>query len=128
MRPSRPDLFSGSVPSWVYPCLRIGFALVFLVRESSVLSPLVPLEHHRWVHGLDFAWSIAREPHLVSPLVPGLALGAWLCSALGYLRVGLALALLFGVRSRASAALLALSSYWLMFSDRFQYLHHLHLL
>jgi uncharacterized membrane protein YphA (DoxX/SURF4 family) len=122
------DLFSGSIGAWVYACLRIGFALVFLIRESSLLAPLVPLEHHRWVHGLDFSWSVAREPHLVSPLVPGLALGAGLCSALGYLRIGLAVMLLLGVRSRASAALLALVSYWLMFSDRFQYLHHLHLL
>jgi hypothetical protein len=128
MRGNRPELFSGSVRPEVYACLRIGFALVFLVRETNVLSPVVPLEHHRWVHGLDFSWSIAREPHLVSPLLPGLALGAGLCAALGYLRIGLASALLLGFYSRASAALLALVSYWLMLSDRFQYLHHLHLL
>jgi len=128
MRNSQRELFSGSVRPWVYPCLRIGFALVFLIRETSVLSPFVPLEHHRWVHGLDFSWSITRQPHLVSPMVMGLALGAGLCNALGYLRIGLAVALLLGVRSRASAALLALVSYWLMLSDRFQYLHHLHLL
>lgn len=128
MRISQRELFSGSVRPCVYAGLRIGFALVLLIRQSNVLAPFVPLEHHRWVHGLDFSWSIARQPHLVSPMVPGLALEAGLCNALTYVRTALAVLLLFGVRSRASAALLALVSYWLMFSDRFQYLHHLHLL
>jgi hypothetical protein len=121
-------LLSGSVTPWVYAYLRVGFALLLLVRQSDVLSPLLPLEHHRWVHGLDFSWSIAREPRLVSPMLPGLALGPSWNDALVYARTGLALTLLLGIGSRLSAALLALVSYWLMLSDRFQYLHHLHFL
>lgn len=121
-------VFSGRVDARVYALLRVGLALLLLVRQSDVLAPWLPLEHHRWVHGLDFSWSTAEEPHLVSPLVPGLALGATACTVLVYARTALACGLLVGVRSRWCAAGLALVSYWLMFSDRFQYLHHLHLL
>jgi hypothetical protein len=129
-RPFEPlgRAFSRTVDARVYALLRIGFALLLLVRQSDVLARWVPLDHHGWVHGLDFSWSVAREPHLVSPLVPGLALGPTACTVLVYVRTALACGLLVGLRSRWCAAGLAFVSYWLMFSDRFQYLHHLHLL
>jgi hypothetical protein len=121
-------IFKGDVNPWVYAWLRVAFALLLLVRHSSVLAPIVPLEHHRWVSGLEFEWSVAREPHLVSPLIAGLDLTRPATNLLAWVRTGLAALLLLGIRSRWSALALALVSYWLMLSDRFQYQHHLHLL
>jgi uncharacterized membrane protein YphA (DoxX/SURF4 family) len=116
------------VSSWVYAYLRVGFALLLLARQTSVLAPFLPLEHHGSGASLDFEWSAAREPHLVSPLVPGLALSQAACDALVWLRTALAGLLLLGVRSRWSALGLSCVSYWVMLSDRFQYQHHLHVL
>lgn len=122
------DLFQGETAAWIYPALRVALALVLLVRHSDVLSPIVFLQHHLWVKGLDFWWSIEASPPLVSPLVPGLGLSEGLNNALVVLRTGLALLLLVGVRSQRCALLLAVTSYALLLADRHRYFHHLHLL
>src|SRR4051794_36107344 len=120
--------FEGQVRPWIYVLLRVGLAGLLLVREADWLRPWLPLDHHRWVHGLDFSWSIRQAPYLSSPLIPGLALGPsatyWLVRA----RTLLALALLVGVRPRWSALLLSLTCYALLASDRYRYFHHLHVL
>jgi hypothetical protein len=121
-------LFAGSVPSWIYAVLRIGVATIFLVRHSDWLRPWLELEHHRFVHGLMFADSSAAAPELRSPLVPGLWLGPRALEILVYLRTGLALTLLLGVRARTSALLLFAVSYLIFLADRYRYYHHLQLL
>lgn len=121
-------LFEGAVPAWVYAAMRVGLALIFLVRHADWLRPWLYFEHHRSVHGLAFLDSSARPPVLSSPLVPGLALSVTVTRALVYARTGLSVLLLLGVRARASAALLAFISYLLLAADRYRYFHHLHLL
>jgi hypothetical protein len=121
-------LFRGQVSPWYYAALRIALAALFIVRHSDWLAPWFNLNHHRWVDGLDFSWSIERSPYLVSPLVPGLALGErstfWLVQA----RTALSFALLVGLRARLAAVLLVAASYALLAADRYRYFHHLHLL
>jgi hypothetical protein len=122
------DLFGGDVSPWIYAVLRIGLAAIFLVRHSDWLRPWLFLEHYRWVRSLDFLWSTSEPPYLVSPLWPGLALGATATLWLVYARTALSLSLLMGVRPRESAALLAAVSYTVFASDRYHYFHHLHFL
>jgi HTTM domain len=121
-------LFRGEVTPWVYVTLRVGLATIFLVRHSDWLRPWVFLDHHRWVNVLDFLWSSETPPYLVSPLVPGLVLGATITFWLVHTRTVLAVLLLLGVRAQLSAALLAVVSYLLFASDRYHYFHHLHFL
>lgn len=121
-------LFAGAVPAWVYPAMRVGLASIFLVRHADWLRPWLYFEHHRSVHGLAFLNSGALPPALSSPLVPGLVLSASVTRALVYARTALSVLLLLGVRARAAAALLALTSYSLLAADRYRYFHHLHLL
>jgi hypothetical protein len=120
--------FAGQVRSWIYVLLRIAFAGLLLIREADWLRPWLALDHQRWVHGLDFSWSIRQKPYLVSPLLPGFALGPgatyWLVRA----RTAVALALLIGVRPRSCALLLSLICYALLVADRYRYFHHLHVL
>ncbi len=121
-------LFVGSVASSVYGAMRIGIAAIFLVRHADWLRPWVFLEHHRFVRGLLFMDTSGVAPRLQSPLLPGLALGDTSTHALIYARTGLSVLLLFGVRARATAALLGVVSYLLFAADRYRYYHHLHLL
>lgn len=120
--------FEGEVPSWIYSVLRVGLAGLFLIRSGDWLRGVLPLDHHEWVHGFDFSWSIALDPALVSPLVPGLVLGAGATWLLLRLRVLLGAALLIGIWPGWAALVLGLSSYALMFADRYSYFHHLHVL
>jgi len=106
----------------------VSLALLLLVRSTDWLRPLLPLDHHNWVQGFDFSWSIAEAPYLVSPLVPGLVLGARATWLLVRLRAALALALLVGIRPAWTALSLAGVSYGLLFADRYRYFHHLHVL
>lgn len=122
------ETFSGQVSTWAYTILRVGFATLLLIRSADWLRPIIPLDHHNWVHGFDFAWSIAEAPYLVSPLIPGLILGVRATWWLLRLRVALALALLVGIRPAWTALALAVLSYALMFADRYRYFHHLHVL
>jgi hypothetical protein len=124
--------FAGSAdPGPLWLC-RTLIAAAALVRTSDVLRPLIELDHHRWVHGVEFApWAEGIEPpRLAVGLLPGLGVLATpvLASMLVVLRGGAALSLLVGLWPRASALLLGVSGYALMASDRFRYLHHLHLL
>jgi hypothetical protein len=120
--------FAGQVRSWIYLLLRVAFAALLLIREADWLRPWLSLDHQRWVHGLDFSWTIRQAPYLTSPLVPGFALGPsatyWLVRA----RTVLALALLVGLRPRWCALLLASVCYVLLAADRYRYFHHLHVL
>lgn len=118
-------IFSGETSIWIYPALRIALALIVLVRHTDWLEPLFALEHHTWVDGLDHRWSIESEPRLRSPLISGLDLGRVLNDALVYARLGLAVLLLLGVRSRVAAALLAAVGLTLLCTDRYRYFHHL---
>ncbi len=120
--------FDGAVPSWVYAYLRVGLAALCLARGADWLRHWLPLDHHQWVHGFDLDWSIQTSPYLKSPLVPGLVLGETATHLLVWLRTVLAALLLLGVRPRASALSLALTSYALLLSDRYHYFHHLHVL
>ena len=120
--------FAGEVRSWIYLLLRSALALLLLIREADWLRPWVSLDHHSWVRGLDFAWSIRQEPYLVSPLVAGWVIGPGLSYWLVRVRTVLALALLLGVRPRSTALLLSVVSYLLLLADRYRYFHHLHVL
>jgi hypothetical protein len=121
-------VFRGEVSPWYYAALRVGLATIFIVRHSNWLAPCLPLNHHRWVEGLDFSWSIPSAPYLVSPLVPGLVLGQKSTLFLVQARTVLSFALLLGIRARGAALLLAAVSYALLAADRYRYFHHLHLL
>jgi len=122
------SFFHGSVPTAVYPALRVGLAGIFLVRHADWLRPWVFLEHHRFVRGLMFLESTPAEPALLSPMISGFWLSEAATRALVYARTLLAVLLLLGVRARASAVGLALVSYALLAADRYRYYHHLHLL
>jgi len=130
MHPARTleRFFQGTVSPWPYAIVRVATAGIFLVRHSDWLRPWIWLEHYRWVRGLEFTWSIAASPPLVSPLVPGLVLDETATRWLVYVRTALAVSLLVGARPRACAGLLALVSYVLFAADRYRYFHHLHLL
>jgi hypothetical protein len=119
---------TGEVSPWLYALLRVALASLLLVRSSDLTRPLLDLEHHLWVHGLDFSWSLARAPYLESPALPGLELGPTTNDALVIVRTLLALSLLVGLKPRFSAAALAIVSYALLLADRYRYFHHLHLL
>jgi hypothetical protein len=121
-------LFEGRVKGFVYPTLRIGTALLFLVRHSDWLRPWVFLEHHRFVRGLMFLEASPAEPRLLSPMIAGFSLGDGATRALVLARTALSVLLLLGVRAQLSAGLLALVSYTLLLADRYRYYHHLHLL
>lgn len=121
-------LFAGTVASSVYGAMRIGIAAIFLVRHADWLRPWVYLEHHRFVRGLMFMDTSALAPRLRSPLLPFLTPGDTTTHLLVYVRTGLSVLLLLGVRARATAGLLALVSYLLFAADRYRYYHHLHLL
>jgi hypothetical protein len=121
-------LFCGQVRGFVYPLLRIGIAVIFLVRHSDWLRPWVFLEHYRFVRGLMFLEATPAEPRLISPLIAGFSLGDGATRGLVLARTVLSVTLLLGVRAQLSAALLALVSYTLLLADRYRYYHHLHLL
>ncbi len=120
--------FDGRVPSGIYTFLRATLSALLLVRSADWLRPILRLDHHSWVRGLDFSWSIAEAPYLVSPLIPGLILGTRATWVLVRLRVALGLALLVGIRPAWTALSLAVLSYVLLFADRYRYFHHLHAL
>ena len=119
---------TGQVSPWAYSTLRVTLASLLLVRSSDLARPVLDLEHHRWVRGLDFSWSVTQLPALASPLLPGLTLGPALIDALVFARTFLSVSLLLGVRPRFSAAAVAIVSYLLLLADRYRYFHHLHLL
>lgn len=121
-------LVAGEVSPTYFAVLRIGLAATLLVRQSDWLAPWFEFEHHRWVTGLDFATGFGVEPRLESPLALGIAFGPWWTTTLVYMRTVLALILLVGVRARATALLLALVSFALLWADRYRYFHHLYLL
>lgn len=124
--------FDGEVSPMPYAIFRVGLALLVLVRTSDVLAPLVALDHHVWVHGLEHApWSDpVLGPRLLVPLVPGLAVAGApaVAAVLVVVRVLAAFAVLVGLGGRPMALALALSGWTLMAADRFQYLHHVQLL
>jgi hypothetical protein len=121
-------LFAGEVRGSIYTALRVGTALVFLVRHSDWLRPWVFLEHHRFVRGLMFLEASPAEPRLISPIIAGFTLGDGATRTLVLARTALSVSLLLGIRAQASAVLLALFSYALILADRYRYYHHLHLL
>lgn len=125
-------VFGGEVDGRVLGVVRTLVALCALVRTSDVLRPIVDLDHHAWVQGLEFApWSdVVMEPRLAVPMVPGLEvlLAAPIAGALVVVRTASALAMLVGALPRLSAFVLGTSGYLLMAADRFRYLHHMHLL
>lgn len=125
-------VFSGTIDPRPLLVCRTLISLVVLVRTHDALRPLVDLDHHRWVHGLEFApWSEPTEmPRLAVGLFPGAALLLWppIAGALVITRTAAAVTMLVGVAPRASALALGLSGYALMAADRFRYLHHMHLL
>jgi hypothetical protein len=121
-------LFEGSVASSIYSTLRIGTALIFLVRHADWLRPWFFLEHHRFVRGLMFLEPSAAEPRLLSPIIQGFSLGDGATRALVFARTLLSVFLLFGVRGRLTAGLLGVVSYTLLLADRYRYYHHLNLL
>lgn len=120
--------FDGHASPWIYDALRIGLALVFLVRQADWLRPWLPLEHHKSVHGLLFYESAPMAPALRSPWLVGAALSTTVTRALIVLRTALSFTLLLGVRARLSAALLGGVSLALVAADRYRYFHHLFLL
>lgn len=131
MRARLNALFDGRVASAPYLVFRTGVALLVLVRTTTWLAPVVDLDHHHWVTGLEYAPWLEHSvpPVLHSPLVPLLpALSAVVATVLVVVRTWLAVTLLFGVLPRTSAGLLALVGYGLIAVDRYRYLHHLHLL
>jgi len=117
--------FDGTVDGRVYRALRIGFAALLLLRSADFTRSFWSLDHHDWVEGFDFSWSIEQPPYLVSPLIPGLVLGARLTWLAVRARLGLALVLLIGIRPRWTAAILTVLNYGLLFADRYRYFHHL---
>lgn len=116
-------------PLWL---CRTLIAAAALVRTNDLLRPLIELDHHRWVHGVEYApWLEGIEPpRLAVGLSPGLGVLVTpvFAACLVVLRGGAALSLLAGLWPRTSALLLGASGYALMAADRFRYLHHLHLL
>ena len=120
--------FDGLVDGRIYELLRIGLALLLLLRSADFTRPWLSLDHYEWVKGFDFSWSVAESPYLVSPLVPGLVLGARATWLLVRARFALALLLLFRIRLRWIALLLTLFDYALLFADRYRYFHHLQVL
>jgi hypothetical protein len=122
--------FSGEVTPWPFVILRIGIGLLVLVRTSDLLRPIVDLDHHRWVRGLEYAPDTEQvvAPVLHSPLLPMPPLGDTLTTILVHARTVLAILLVTGIRPRVAAVLLGSVGYLLILADRFRYLHHLHLL
>lgn len=116
------------VSPWPYALLRLALAALLLVRSSDLARPVLDLEHHLWVHGLDFSWSAEQAPYLVSPVATTFALDPTSNDALVLVRTLLAVTLLIGVRPRFSALGVAIASYALLLADRYRYFHHLHLL
>jgi hypothetical protein len=124
-------IFDGTVVPWPYLLFRTGVALLVLVRTTDVLAPVLALDHHHWVTGLEYApWlDHTVAPVLHSPLVPFLpSLSAEVVTTLVVARTVLAGGLLVGLFPRTSAGMLALVGYGLIAVDRYRYLHHLHLL
>lgn len=128
LRTDLDRLMSGSVSPYIYAVLRIALGLTLLVRHSDWLRPFVFLEHHRWVHGLEYLEGAKAGPALVSPMAAWLTLGKTATRGLVYARTGLAVLLVVGVWPRLAAFTLAVVCYALLASDRYRYLHHLHLL
>ena len=135
MRAAWDRAWSGTCDPLVFAIVRVGLATLVLLRVSDWTAPWLSLDHHAWVHGLEYApWSDpVREPALHAPLWPG----SWpglpsvtspVAGALAIATPVLAVLLLFGVRSRASAFALAICGYGAMALDRGRYFHHLHLL
>jgi hypothetical protein len=124
-------LFGGTIGPDVYALLRIGLAVLVLLRTSDVTRGLLDLDHHHWVRGLEYdprAEDVA-SPGLWSPLLEGLPdPGSTITMVSVVARTALAGLLLFGVVPRLSAAGLAVVGFSLMALDRYRFLHHLHLL
>lgn len=122
--------FSGSAPALPLALFRVAFALLVLVRSNDLTRGILRFHHHYWLQGLEY--DPASDPlppiALVSPLIPGLGLGALATRLLVWVRTLASLTLLLGVRARLSALVLGVAGYWLMVADRYRYLHHLQLL
>lgn len=119
--------FAGTAPALPLALARVALGAIALVRTTDVGRGVIAMNHHTWMKGIEYAPNVdpVAAPALVSPLVWGASLsptGTWLLVAVRTLS---AITLLFGVRARTSAALLALSGLWLMAADRYRYLHHL---
>jgi len=131
MRARWGALFAGEVDPLVYAALRIGVATLVLVRIADWTAPLLSLDHHGWVRGLDHAPSDdpAAAPALHMPLLGGLpSAHSTFAAALAWARAPLAVLVLLGLRPRPAALALGVSGYLLMALDASRYFHHLHLL
>lgn len=122
--------FTGGAPALPLAVARIALGLLVLVRTTDLGRGLVAFNHHTWMSGVEYAPNVdsTTAPALVSPLLPGFALGTTATWVLVTLRTLAALLLVLGVRVRTSAALVALTGLLLMAADRYRYLHHLYLL
>lgn len=124
-------LWAGEVDSLAYAILRVGVATLVLLRLTDWTAPLLQLDHHSCVSGLDHAPGDdpAAAPALHMPLIGGLPSPHGLFAAtLAWARLPLAGLVLLGIRARAAALLLGLAGYGLMALDASRYFHHLHLL
>jgi vitamin K-dependent gamma-carboxylase-like protein len=123
--------WEGTVSPWPLAVFRTGLALLILVRTTDLLRPWVDLDHHQWVHGLEYLPSIEAisPPALHSPLIPFFPpIGTAAATLLVWARTLLAVVLLLGIRPRLTAGLLGLAGAGLVCADRYRYLHHLYLL
>ena len=114
----------------VYIHLRAVFSLVVLFRYGGPLSAWLGPDHASWSSGFAFDSSsqAPSSPVLVAPLLSHLELVARHADAWVALRTAAAVAFGLSIWPRWSGIALALSSWLLLASDRFHYLHHLQLL
>ncbi|MEM9075312.1 MAG: HTTM domain-containing protein, partial [Myxococcota bacterium] len=120
-------LAGGDIDATAYRALRVGLAVLVLLRITTFGESFFPLDHHGWVDGLEW-WSASdvSSPALRFPLWLPVPLRAE--RALLVLRLGAAVTMLVGLAPRTSSLLVALSGWTLMNADPFRYFHHLHLL
>ena len=107
MRARWDALFAGEVDPLVYAALRIGVATLVLVRIADWTAPLLSLDHHGWVRGLDHAPSDdpAAAPALHMPLLGGLpSAHSTFAAALAWARAPLAVLVLLGLRAMKAHA------------------------
>ncbi|MGC4086859.1 MAG: HTTM domain-containing protein [Polyangiaceae bacterium] len=122
--------FEGSLPALPIALFRIALGVLMILRSTDWARPWLHFHHYVWMSGVEYHPEVdpVTAPVLESPLLPGMSLGPIATRMLVDARLFCALLLVLGVRARVAAAVLALSSFALMFADRYRYFHHLYLL
>lgn len=120
-------LHDGVVDARAYWFLRVGLAVVVLLRITTAGGDWLTFDHALWAEPVEW-WSDTEVQHPGLRLPIFVAISPVVDRALLVLRLLAAATMLLGFWPRLSCAWVGSTGLLLMNADQFRYFHHLHLL